>query len=387
MLKCPHVPRRGRRGGGTPRAPRSPRGTGPHPGLLVVLEGRQGDQPGTRGGKGSRWSPTAAWRRGRSPSTIEGGVLPLLGLEPPSLKMMAGAASWQHSRDPQLHRYAPEFSAAHLTKAAVANNRARARNANPRDNEPGGGRRWAPSEEGAVLLLERPKRAINPQIQRRTPALSSPRKAWDVSAGRTNHAASPAEVASSAKPRCSPGYYTQILSICCPPGCRQGTPSSLPALRGEPTPTLRPGKNWPPPALRGGRTFAPIPPFQRTSIICPPKRWGEPGGGPRTSPSRSAAILQRAQTKNAEPSTITSPSVTASPSIAPRCRQTRGCHPCVQTHTPDRARTLQKTIKTLKPVGYRRRCRVSALPLMHVQPQTFPSLNEKENMQTLRDQY
>lgn len=68
-----------------------------------------------------------------------------------------------------------------------------------------------------MLLLERPKRAINPQIQRRTQALSSRRKAWDVSAGRTNHAASPAEVASSAKPRSSPGYYTQILSICSRP--------------------------------------------------------------------------------------------------------------------------------------------------------------------------
>lgn len=335
MLKCPHVPRRGRRGGGTPRAPRSPRGTGPHPGLLVVLEGRQRDQPGTGGGKGSRWSPTAGGRRGRTPSTIEGGVLTLLGLEPPSLKMMAGAASWQHGRDPQLRRYAPKFSAAHLTKAAVANNRARARNANPRDNEPGGGRRWAPSEEGAVLLLERPKRAINPQIQRRTPALSSPRKAWDVSAGRTNHAASPAEVASSAKPRCSPGYYTQILSICCPPGCRQGTPSSLPALSGGGAhPDPPPGQKLATPRFKGRRAFAPIPPFQRTSTICPPETPGGAGGGPRTSPSRSAAILQRAQTKNAEPSTITSPSVTASPSITPHCRQTRGCHPCVQTHTP-----------------------------------------------------
>lgn len=68
-----------------------------------------------------------------------------------------------------------------------------------------------------MLLLERPKRAINPQIQRLTQALSSRRKAWDVSAGRTNHAASPAEVASSAKPRSSPGYYTQILSICSRP--------------------------------------------------------------------------------------------------------------------------------------------------------------------------
>lgn len=155
---------------------------------------------------------------------------------------MAGAASRQHGRDlqlPQLCFYALKFSAAHLKKGAVANNRARASNTNPRDNEPGGGRRWALSEEGAMLLLERPKRAINPQIQRRTRALSSLRKAWDVSAGRTNHAASPAEVASSAKPCCSPGYYTQILSICCPPGCRQGTPSSLPA-RGEPTLTHTP---------------------------------------------------------------------------------------------------------------------------------------------------
>lgn len=238
-----------------------------------------------------------------------------------------------------------------------------------------------------MLLLERPKRAINPQIQRRTPALSSPRKAWDVSAGRTNHAASPAEVASSAKPRCSPGYYTQILSICCPPGCRQGTPSSLPALRGGAHPDPPPGQKLAAPRFKGGKNLCTHSPFPTHINNLPPETLGGAGGGPRTSPSRSAAILQRAQTKNAEPSTITSPSVTASPSIAPRCRQTRACHPCVQTHTPDRARTLQKTIKTLKPVGYRRRCRVSALPLMHVQPQTFPSLNEKENMQTLRDQY
>lgn len=143
----------------------------------------------------------------------------------------------------QLGFSALKFSATHLKKAAVANNRARASNTNPRDNEPGGGRRWALSEEGAVLLLERPKRAINPQIQRRTQALSSRRKAWDVSAGRTNHAASPAEVASSAKPRSSPGYYTQILSICSrpaagrarrhpcrhrePPDPRTGTPPTL----------------------------------------------------------------------------------------------------------------------------------------------------------------
>lgn len=118
------------------------------------------------------------------------------------------------ARPLQLGFSALKFSATHLKKAAVANNRARASNTNPQDNEPGGGRRWALSEEGVVLLLERPKRAINPQIQRQTQALSSWRKAWDVSAGRTNHAASPAEVASSAKPRSSPGYYTQILSIC-----------------------------------------------------------------------------------------------------------------------------------------------------------------------------
>lgn len=101
--------------------------------------------------------------------------------------MVAEAASWQHGQDPpllQLRFYAMKFSAAHLKKAAVANNRARASNTNPRDNEPRGGRRWALSEEGAVLLLERPKRAINPQIQRRTRALSSLRKAWDVSAGK-----------------------------------------------------------------------------------------------------------------------------------------------------------------------------------------------------------
>lgn len=170
----------------------------------------------------------------------------------------------------QLGFSALKFSAAHLKKAAVAN-RARASNTNPRDNEPGGGRRWALSEEGAVLLLERPKRAINPQIQRRTQALLSWRKAWDVSAGRTNHAASPAEVASSAKPRSSAGYYTQILSICSraaagrarrhpcrhrdPPGPPHRTPATLP---------------------QRGSAFVPFP-FQTALRMCPPKSQGERG--------------------------------------------------------------------------------------------------------------
>lgn len=174
--------------------------TGAHPGLLTILEGTQGT-------KRNCWSPAARdqqqirvlfwehhWMWIHACSNLEQGWTP-----------------WP------LGFSALKFSATHLKKAAAANNRARASNTNPRDNEPGGGRRWALSEEGAVLLLERPKRAINPQIQRRTQALSSRRKAWDVSAGRTNHAASPAEVASSAKPRSSPGYYTQILSICSRP--------------------------------------------------------------------------------------------------------------------------------------------------------------------------
>lgn len=244
---------------------------------------------------------------------------------------MAGAASWQSSQDPQLlllRFYALKFSATHLKKAAVANNRARASNTNPQDNEPGGGRRWALSEEGAVLLLERPKRAINPQIQRRTQALSSLRKAWDVSAGRTNHAASPAEVASSAKPRCSPGYYTQILSICCPPGCRQATPSALPA-RGEPALTPAQAKTS---ILR---FKVPLSLFLLSNThqeFAPQNLVGS--RGLRASPSRLAAILQREQ-RTPEPSTTTAPSITVAPSISVCCCQTRGCRPCVQTHTPD----------------------------------------------------
>lgn len=157
----------------------------------------------------------------------------------------------------QLGFSALKFSATHLKKAAAANNRARASNTNPRDNEPGGGRRWALSEEGAVLLLERPKRAINPQIQRQTQALSSRRKAWDVSAGRTNHAASPAEVASSAKPRSSPGYYTQILSICSRPAA--GRARQHPCRHWEPPDP--PHGNTAHPALTGDaqNAFVPIP--------------------------------------------------------------------------------------------------------------------------------
>lgn len=176
-----------------------------HAGLLTTLEGTHRTKrnccspmlPSCRGSsadKGSLWEHHWMWIHACS-------------------NLERGRALWPL----QLSFSALKFSATHLKKAAVANNRARASNTNPRDNEPGGGRRWALSEEGAVLLLERPKRAINPQIQRRTQALSSRRKAWDVSAGRTNHAASPAEVASSAKPRSSPGYYTQILSICSRP--------------------------------------------------------------------------------------------------------------------------------------------------------------------------
>lgn len=110
-----------------------------------------------------------------------------------------------------------------------------------------------------MLLLERPKRAINPQIQRRTQALLSWRKAWDVSAGRTNHAASPAEVASSAKPRSSAGYYTQILSICSRPAAgrahrhpcaapRTGTPATLPQWGSAfvPIPLPNPPEDLPP---------------------------------------------------------------------------------------------------------------------------------------------
>lgn len=53
-----------------------------------------------------------------------------LPLEPHLLKIMAGAASWQGGRDPQLLQlcfYVLKFSATHLKKAAVANNRLRAR--------------------------------------------------------------------------------------------------------------------------------------------------------------------------------------------------------------------------------------------------------------------
>lgn len=193
--------------------------------------------------------------------------------------MVAGAASWQRGWDLrllQLRFYAMKFSAAHLKKVAVANNRVRASNTNPQDNEPGGGRWWALSEEGAVLLLERPKRAINPQIQRRTRALSSLRKAWDVSAGRTNHAASPAEVASSAKPRRSPGYHTQIPSIC----HRQGTPASL-QRGGSP-----PAANWPPPTLRGKTHLCTRSPFPRHTSHLPPQEPRGSRGSADHPPSR-----------------------------------------------------------------------------------------------------
>lgn len=168
-----------------------------------------------------------------------------------------------------------------------------------------------------MLLLERPKRAINPQIQRRARALSSLRKAWDVSAGRTNRTASPAEVASSAKLFCSSGYYTQILSIC-RPGCCSGLcrqpprlPAAPPAPPGQPRPRCHPPKPRAPEAparvapSRGGWPRA-ARPLQA--------RWGRgwiPGGGPQTSPSRSAALLQRGQTK--EPGAPGAPAARSAP--------------------------------------------------------------------------
>lgn len=147
-----------------------------------------------------------------------------------------GATFWQQSFHLQVSRlmltlllYAEVLSCTSEETSSSEQQSERESNTNPLDNEPRGGRRWALSEKGALLLLERPKRAINPQIQRRTEALSSLRKAWDVSAVRTNHTASPAEVASSVKLFCSSGYYAQILSICCPCGCRQGI-SLIPPL-------------------------------------------------------------------------------------------------------------------------------------------------------------
>ena len=136
MLKCPHVPRRGRQRWTYAVHPalsgHLPRGTGAHPGLLAALEGWLGGIAVNTGGKGNRCSPTASGDAGVAPASSNEGSSPctLLGLELRSLKIMAAAASWQRGQDPQLLQlcfYALKFSATHLKKAAVANNRARAR--------------------------------------------------------------------------------------------------------------------------------------------------------------------------------------------------------------------------------------------------------------------
>lgn len=317
--------------------------TGAHPGLLTILEG-------THGTKRNCCSPAARhqqqirvllwehhWMWIHACSNLEQGWTP-----------------WPH----QLGFSALKFSATHLKKAAAANNRARASNTNPWDNEPGGGRRWALSEEGAVLLLERPKRAINPQIQRRTQALSSRRKAWDVSAGRTNHAASPAEVASSAKPRSSPGYYTQILSICSRPAA--GRARRHPCRHREPPDP--PHRNTGHPAFMGECLCACSLPNPTEDL--PP---GIPlGAGGCVPPSRVwLRYYSKPQTKSVKPSTSTS----LHPSTS------RGCQPCLPTCTLGQAPMFQKSIKREKSVAKRRRRRASAT---REQPQTLPSLMSRK---------
>lgn len=157
-----------------------------------------------------------------------------------------------------------------------------------------------------MLLLERPKRAINPQIQRRARALSSLRKAWDVSAGRTNRTASPAEVASSAKLFCSSGYYTQILSIC-RPGCCSGLcrqPPRLPAA--PPAPPEQPQPRCHPPKPRAPEAPARVAPFRGgwpRAARPLQARWGRgwiPGGAPRPPPRVRLRYYSEARQRNPE---------------------------------------------------------------------------------------
>lgn len=127
-----------------------------------------------------------------------------------------------------------------------------------------------------------------------------------------------------------------------------------------------PRQKQPPPLQVGQAPLRPFPLFQRTWTICPPKPPGELGR-PRTSPSRRAAILQRAQTKNSG----------AQHHPTARRRRIRPRHrsaPRRQTRTPGCAHAFQNPPRTSKSAK-KRKHRASALPLMHVQPQTFPSLN------------
>lgn len=174
-----------------------------------------------------------------------------------------------------------------------------------------------------MLLLERPKRAINPQIQRRARALSSRRKAWDVSAGRTNHAASPAEVASSAKPRCCPGYYTRSVpyAAC----CRQGTPGGSPP---RPKPAT--------PVLSGGSAFAPIPPFPTHMDNLPPKTPGGAGEAtdlPLASGGDTTACPDKEQRSPAPSRCPASPHPSPAPLRTPPANpHTRLCSCLPETH-------------------------------------------------------
>lgn len=160
---------------------------------------------------------------------------------------------------PPLRFCAPAPSAAHLRSAAGANSRAGASSTNPQDNEPGGGRRWALSEEGELLLLERPKRAINPPIQRRARALSSRRKAWDVSAGGLT------------TPR--PLLKWPLQQSCS--AARDITPRSFPYAACAPQlppPAHGPLAPGPAPHSAGVRTHRPFPAYN--PLDCP----SEPGG-------------------------------------------------------------------------------------------------------------
>lgn len=201
------------------------------------------------------------------------------------LRMFCIPGWGQDLRSPPLYFCAPAPSAAHLRSAAGANG------TNPQDNEPGGGRRWALSEEGELLLLERPKRAINPPIQRRARALSSRRKAWDVSAGGLT------------APR--PLLKWPLQQSCS--AARDITPRSFPyaahALQPPPTThTHSPLAPGPAPHSTALRTHRPFPAYN--PLGCPSEPGGEGAriwGGPQASPSRWAALLHEDRQRSAGP--------------------------------------------------------------------------------------
>lgn len=173
----------------------------------------------------------------------------------------------QDLHSPPLYFCAPAPSAAHLRSAAGANG------TNPQDNEPGGGRRWALSEEGELLLLERPKRAINPPIQRRARALSSRRKAWDVSAGGLT------------APR--PLLKWPLQQSCS--AARDITPRSFPyaahALQPPPPTHTQPPGTWSSPAQHSTPHAPPLPSLQPSGLPLG-ARWGRGPdlGGPSGLP-------------------------------------------------------------------------------------------------------